>query len=513
MSIVSDTINKGIPIDAPITMFTSDFLELCDNKDKALKAINEVINEIVTYFKNNIEECPELEIAQVLSIVQDRDSITKRVCYSVDALAVTVIRELDLNNTKVVDLVDLFSENNEFCGAMSKLRRVYSEKQLEREFPSLHKKYVMLVKFKKVAQHFNHVINGYTYSLKEKYEARKQLKKTFGSNEEIKEFLKMAEVEVNPRRFASKCVDLFEFISTHIDEVVTFMHDHPIDLTLLSEVERKRFELYVANRYLTYVTLVPDAEKQKYLYYVSNYFLELGGDVESDISVNIADTKNKKITTITPKMLLEEYKKVLISNPNLKIVRLNSVDFSTMSPNEVSEFMDNYLKELSANWEMIPKGSMDEDFTSMVKTGTSSMDEEERRLLQERLANLYLEKKSLYESSDPYSILRGIKTFDGYYAYVYPNGKVILDKYFENVSTGRLAKDNAIYVMDFVDFYELSHLSKSELIGHEKCFRIIHAGNWQEKVRNVISSDGNTDVSKCSQQLIKTGAVSVDSSN
>lgn len=47
-SIVSDTINKGIPIDAQITMFTTDFLSLCDDKDKAIK---ELISNYICLFE------------------------------------------------------------------------------------------------------------------------------------------------------------------------------------------------------------------------------------------------------------------------------------------------------------------------------------------------------------------------------------------------------------------------------------------------------------------------------
>lgn len=506
-SIVSDTINKGIPIDAQITMFATDFLELCDDKDRAIKALKKVIDEIDLYFKSEIEDCPEFGIVQALSVVQGRDCLTKKICYSVEALAATIVTELNLQGIEIVDLFDLFNKDNIFENTIKKLRHISSEKKLEREFPNLYNKYKELVNCKKLAQHYNHVINGYTSTWREKYEARKKLEECFENTDQIDEFLKKANSEVNPRKFANKCADLFEFISMHIDEVVTFMHEHPIDLTLFSDKEQKRFELYVANRYLRYVTLVPEKDKQKYLYYVSNYFLELGNNIGSDVSIDVVDSENKKVTTVTPKILLEKYKKVLISNPSLKIVRLKSVDFSTMSPKEVKEFMDGYLKELSANWEIIPKGSFESTFAGVASKVTSNLSEEEKKAQQEKLANLYLEKKSLYESSDPYSILRGIKTFDGYYAYVYPNGKVILDKYFENVSTGRLAKDNAIYVMNFNDFYELSHLTKRELISHPSCYRIIHAGNWQEKVKNIIGSDGDIDVSKCRKKLVETGKV------
>ena len=61
--------------------------------------------------------------------------------------------------------------------------------------------------------------------------------------------------------------------------------------------------------------------------------------------------------------------------------------------------------------------------------------------------------------------------------------------------------------MNFNDFYELSHLSKRELINHPSCYRIIHAGNWQQKVKNIIGSDGDIDVSKCRKKLVETGKV------
>lgn len=502
---VSNIINKGIPVNASMLLYPQDILNLCDDKKQAEDAIKDSVRVVLEYFKDKKVECPELSFFQVFRIVQGLDSIVKRLCYSEDSIILTLAYNLNIND---VALDKLSQDKERLVDGINELRKISAEKKFQRCFPALYKAYDDEVQCKRLAQSYRHTLDGYSATWKEKKIAKEALIRAFGTEEAVENFLKKADVLLSPRIFANKCADLFEFVVKNTDELVDFFYEHPIDLALSSEKEKKKFELYVASKYLEYVSLVPDKDKQDYLYYVSNYFLELGSDLDEDISIDVFKLNGEKKETITQKSLLERYKKILISNPNLKIVRLNSVDFSTMSPTEVEQFMKGYLEELSANWEMIPKGSLDEAFSKMVKVGTSNMNEEDRRIQQEKLASLYLDKKSLYESSDPYSILRGINTFDGYFAYVYPNGKVILDKYFENVSKGRLARDSAIYVMDFGDFYELSHLSKKELIGHEKCFRIIHAGNWQQRVRDVIGSNGKTDVSKCYKKLVDDGKVS-----
>ena len=503
--VVNDIINKGIPVNASMLLYPQDILGLCDDKKKVEGAIKDSGKVILEYLKNKGIECPEISFLQVFRIVQDFDSIVKKICYSEDSIILTLAYNLNIND---VPLDKLSQDKERLIEGINELRKISAEKKFQRCFPVLYKAYDDEVQCKKIAQSYRHTLDGYSATWKEKKVAKEALLGVFGSEEAVDDFLKKADVLLSPRIFANKCADLFEFVVKNTDELVDFFYEHPIDLALSSEREKKKFELYVASKYLEYVSLVPEEVKQDYLYYVSNYFLELGNNLDEDISVEVFNLNGEKREIVTQKVLLERYKKVLISNPNLKIVRLDSVDFSTMSPAEVEQFMKGYLEELSANWEMIPKGSLDEAFSKMVKAGTSNMSEEDRKIQQEKLASLYLDKKSLYESSDPYSILRGINTFDGYFAYVYPNGKVILDKYFENVSKGRLARDSAIYVMDFGDFYELSHLSKKELIGHEKCFRIIHAGNWQQRVRDVISSDGATDVSNCYKKLVSDGKIS-----
>ena len=45
-----------------------------------------------------------------------------------------------------------------------------------------------------------------------------------------------------------------------------------------------------------------------------------------------------------------------------------------------------------------------------------------------------------------------------------------------------LAEGHAVYAMNIEEFYELSKLSKSELIKSKLCKRYTHKGDWTKKV-------------------------------
>lgn len=69
---------------------------------------------------------------------------------------------------------------------------------------------------------------------------------------------------------------------------------------------------------------------------------------------------------------------------------------------------------------------------------------------------------------------------------------VILDKFYDSQSNHIVSQADAIYYMNVNDFHRLSNLSKTELIGlirvnqNNRLGRIVHKGNWQEKVESII---------------------------
>ena len=121
-------------------------------------------------------------------------------------------------------------------------------------------------------------------------------------------------------------------------------------------------------------------------------------------------------------------------------------------------------KQLAASWKFIPAGSREksiEDEEEIKRNNHSSgidNDEVARRMV---IGKQFIETNSgiryLY-------VLHGINTFAGYIGYIYPNGTVVFEKYYENDKTYRLAKGSATYVMGIYNFLELSKLTKSDII-------------------------------------------------
>ena len=94
--------------------------------------------------------------------------------------------------------------------------------------------------------------------------------------------------------------------------------------------------------------------------------------------------------------------------------------------------------------------------------------------------------------------LYGMDKFEGYIGYMYLNGSVVFNKYYQNLKTYQVASSQATYVMRFDNFMELSRLTKSEIIHmiqkdrHAKVKRIFHREDmdrWISEVKRAIVGD------------------------
>ncbi len=120
------------------------------------------------------------------------------------------------------------------------------------------------------------------------------------------------------------------------------------------------------------------------------------------------------------------------------------------------------------------------------------MSEEERKHTEDRLLNLYIQKKTFFDGTDPYFRIKGKQTFDGYVGYIYSNSLVILERYYKDVEETKLTENEAIYILRMQDFYELSKHSKLYLMASPLCKRVYHRGLWQERVLEYINKKENT---------------------
>ena len=112
-------------------------------------------------------------------------------------------------------------------------------------------------------------------------------------------------------------------------------------------------------------------------------------------------------------------------------------------------------------------------------------------------------------NNSPYKYrLSGINKFEGYIGYIYSNGVVLFEKFYENEKTGRIAKNSATYVMNIYNFLELSKLSRSEIIKSLKdgsitdVYRIFHSENMEKWTQDVSRAITGSDYSNVDLEYI-----------
>lgn len=291
------------------------------------------------------------------------------------------------------------------------------------------------------------------------------------------------------------------------EKVFEYQRNNPLDLSGFSKIDQDKFELYLAYQNLIFAENVETTEKQRFLYYVSNYFMENSDFREKNLEIKFGSFSNRKITdkvmkslSISQLDLYERYRKILIENPELKVIDFSFVDFSTMNLEEAEEYTRAFFEELKANWELLPNdvlstNCLDNDLVLSMSEKDANrriLTEIDKELQKKRAAERFMAKKVFYGQTDPYFIVSGKNTFDGYIGFIYSNGMVILDKFYDSQSNHIVSQADAIYYMNVNDFHRLSNLSKTELIGlirvnqNNRLGRIVHKGNWQEKVESII---------------------------
>ena len=327
-------------------------------------------------------------------------------------------------------------------------------------------------------------------------------------------------------RFIEQMVSCLTNLVNNKDKIIAYINNNPIDFNDLNQKDIDNLELYFAYQHLKQAKLFTGIYRQEYLYYVSNYFINKKDILEKDIRIVIGskskdiqngllvmkDNSTSKEVIITPKILYDMYTKLLVDNPNLKMIDLSSFNFEGMNLDEVSAFMMAYLKDLGANWDFLePNSQVEEDITRKTKRSSNGFSIIGKKEDEEKLLKLFMTKKQLYESTNPLYRIKGKNTFAGYIAYIYANGRVILDRFYDKQNDSNLALGHAVYAMNMQEFYELSKLSKTEIIRNNLCRRYVHRGNWAKKIlENEIELETGEIPTITVRKLIKDGSLKVE---
>ena len=533
---LKECLNKGVPVWAPVDIRFIDLVQVSDDQEKVSKIITDQFEQYMKHLKKFVKS-EDIEFFQTMSAVIDSKTLERKVIFSLDGFFSTLVFNLNpddvCNNYDGEARIafygsksDIIEQLKEIFGErIEKLKNVKTQSELRKEFPLLHRKYRENIKSAKQFSQLALQINKFPKV--QRAACIKQLEKDLRGqipNFSFQGYLNKMN-NLNITSFVESYSETFSDLVENADKVLAYIFSHPIDFSELTDVDKDKMELYLAGQFLEMAEKVEDDSKQDYLYYISNYFTEHKDLIESDLAIVVGNNdmttlksvlpKLGKGHVLTPRALYDRYCQLLVDNPNLRAIDFSHLDFNGMNADEVKSFMTEYLKDLSANWEFLPPDDKryEEEVINKIKGSGESMSEEERQKHQERLLEMFMEKKELYDSSDPFFRVKGKGTFDGYIGFVYPNGRVVLDKFYDDADNGKLADGHAVYAMGIQEFYELSRLSKSEIIRNKLCNRYIHKGNWTERVlQGEIMAETGIDPSVEVKTLIKKGDVTLPES-
>lgn len=504
--------NKGVPINTPITITANDILDMSDDREKTKERIERRFKKFTNFLKEK-GNSSEIEFFETMCLISDPKTLDKELHFSFGGFLSSIFFALnicdickDYSYSNALKSMSEVSEDNcenlipDIKEAIEKLKNIQTENQLKKEFPMLYTKYRRQKELYNSVKETNKNINTAKIPLLVSLQLKKkqiETMKEIGYDEEkIKRIFEISEI-FSLDYFKKEFAESFNNLADNISDIFNYLTENKLNANSLF-VNNEKLNLYLATKHME-MCENRDNKAQRFIYYVSNYFNEDKSRKDNEkIKLETGKIYNEQLGfmydkgyVITPKELYTRYKKFLIDHPDIKVVDFSKVDFSNMNLVEVEEFVKEYINDLQANWEIIPEGEFDNTVIKEMEKNRCKTNEIDKEKHQERLIELYMEKQEFYGNTDPFFRVQGKNTFDGYIGFIYTNGKVVLDKFYEKASTGKLADGEAIYIMDISDFYRLSQFPKSTLIKDERVKRIYHTTDWQGKVDKIINNKEN----------------------
>lgn len=501
MNTLDKALNKGVPsaIDIPIPF--SDIIELSSNKERTITKLGEALK----LFDNACAEkakcsCKFFYTNKQALISTDPKTFTKTLSISPNYIINMITMNLDVGKIseklargEVVQTP--YPTKEEIEERLVRLGQVTKEKELKREFPSLYMSYEETINAKARLE----------IAKKHSFFEYMALVQKLGFNQYDIQMLDEIKTFKDYIKFAQKNLrSLYE----HEEELSEIAFNQKIDARVFGINTSKKLELYLADLMTEIArceTSSPDI-KQKCSYFLSAYLFENQDSLDDGITVNRMITNYDdlyEVEKVTKRSVYNKYRQVLIENPALFNINLDYHMFDDMEQSEIDALMASYLETLQLQWEIIPDGEeinlppeLDDPKPTIHVVGPDGNPKPpKKKKTSEELKEQFYEKKQFFDSTEPLLRVMGKDTFNGYIGYIYPSGKVILDKYYESSESKQLADEVAIYCMDIDDFYRLSQLSKSEIIRDRLCKRFYHRGDWQQRVTKEISTAPQNNIS------------------
>lgn len=193
---------------------------------------------------------------------------------------------------------------------------------------------------------------------------------------------------------------------------------------------------------------------------------------------------------------MNEFDSLMKRHPEAKKITLPSIDdkdaMMYRDQKLIAKLMELRNKEASVSWDMLPKGEVIKKAT--VSSNVVTKNSRNSKSLEESILEVN-ERIDFFEGTEVLCRIKGLDTFTGYYAFVYANGSVVLEKFWDNEEGLVPASYSATYIMNIDNFISMSKMSKIDLIEYMKLLpdsgvkRVYHTGNekWKKSIIEEIS--------------------------
>ena len=411
----------------------------------------------------------------LFSIIKNEDKINE-IINSKNKLVEEYIKEVKNNSNNLSDTSKIINEkkisfilqlnsSSSLQILKNKFKLLY-ERQLLEEFPEIYKKFQDSKNHIKYLKDEKKILNGELEDNKNNALIFKQIDLEIddlnNKKDTYRKYIRRCGITSNYSKYIDKQITLYEsFISNRSLLIKDTSFDNLVDLYL----DKDKVYLYLMNEYLKRIASCDERNEIKnYINLVERYLC-------------LVKNKDTSILVDNEVINLENIKE------KLKIIKW--------------KFAHDVI---ILDWSLAHDGHDSKSIKSVNRKIARRIALSSEEI--ERLKSIGEERNDFYDNTNYSARANGLDKNLGYTAYIYPNGKVILDKEYDEKRTST-AIGNAIYVLTAINFEALSKLDKANLRKHPDVQRIVHSANWQERVQRIIDIEPTEESLEDTKKLIK----------
>lgn len=411
----------------------------------------------------------------LFSIIKNEDKINE-IINSKNKLVEEYIKEVKNNSNNLSDTSKIINEkkisfilqlnsSSSLQILKNKFKLLY-ERQLLEEFPEIYKKFQDSKNYIKHLKDEKKILDGELEDNKNNALIFKQIDLEIddlnNKRDTYRKYIRRCGITSNYSKYIDKQITLYEsFISNRSLLIKDTSFDNLVDLYL----DKDKVYLYLMNEYLKRIASCDERNEIKnYINLVERYLC-------------LVKNKDTSILVDNEVINLENI------NEKLKIIKW--------------KFAHDVI---ILDWSLAHDGHDSKSIKSVNRKIARRIALSSEEI--ERLKSIGEERNDFYDNTNYSAKANGLDKNLGYTAYIYPNGKVILDKEYDEKRTST-AIGNAIYVLTAINFEALSKLDKANLRKHPDVQRIVHSANWQERVQRIIDIEPTEESLEDTKKLIK----------